>query len=43
MKAEDILERTTVFDGERYEVGLLWNDNEQMLPDNIASATLQNI
>ena len=32
-----------MFNGERYEDGILWNDNEQMLPDNFASATGQLI
>ena len=28
-----------MFDGERYEIGLLWNDNERTSPNNLASAT----
>ncbi len=32
------LERTTKFDGERYEVGLLWKAEQPQLPNNLGSA-----
>ena len=33
-----MLEQTTKFDGERYEVGLLWKRNDPFLPNNYSSA-----
>ena len=37
-KAIKTLEQTTLFNGERYEVGLLWREDEVKLPYNIYSA-----
>ena len=37
-KAIETLERSATFDGEPYEVGMLWNDNPRHLPDNFFSA-----
>ena len=37
-RAIKTLERTTRFNGERYEVGLLWRENEVKLPNNLYSA-----
>ena len=37
-KALEMLERTTKFDGERYEVGLLWKRNDPFLPNNYSAA-----
>ena len=36
-----MLEQTTKFDGERYEVGLLWKRNDPSLPNNFSSALSQ--
>ena len=33
-----MLEQTTKFDGERFEVGLLWKRNDPILPNNYSSA-----
>ena len=33
-KAIETLQRTATFDGERYEVGMLWNVNPRHLPNN---------
>ena len=40
-KTLEMLERTTKFDGERYEVGLLWKRNDPFLPNNYSSALSQ--
>ena len=40
-KALQMLEQTTKFDGERYEVGLLWKRNDSFLPNNYSSALSQ--
>ena len=40
-KALQMLEQTTKFDGERYEVGLLWKRNDPFLPNNYSSALSQ--
>ena len=40
-KALQMLEQTTKFDGERYEVGLLWKRNDPFLPNNCSSALSQ--
>ena len=37
-KAIETLQRTATFEGERYEVGMLWNDNPKQLPNNFLSA-----
>ena len=37
-RAIDTLKETTRFSGERYEVGLLWREDEVMLPNNYFSA-----
>ena len=37
-EAEKFLESTTKFTGERYEVGMLWNEPEPNLPNNYGSA-----
>ena len=37
-KATETLQRTATFDSERYEVGMLWNDNPRHLPNNFLSA-----
>ena len=37
-RAIKTLERTTQFNGERYEVGLLWREDEVKLPNNFFSA-----
>ena len=37
-RAIKTLEQTTRFNGERYEVGLLWRDDEVKLPNNFYSA-----
>ena len=39
--ALEMLEQTTKFDGERYEVGLLWKRNDPFLPNNYSSALSQ--
>ena len=38
-----MLEQTTVFDGGRYEVGLLWKRRDPFLPNNYSSALSQQI
>ena len=40
-KALQMLEQTTKFDGERYEVGLLWKRKDPFLPNNYSSALSQ--
>ena len=40
-KALQMLEQITKFDGERYEVGLLWKRNDPFLPNNYHSALSQ--
>ena len=40
-KALQMLEQTTKFDGERYEVGILWKRNDPFLPNNYSSALSQ--
>ena len=40
-KALQMLEQTTKFDGERYEVGLLWKRNDSFLPNKYFSALSQ--
>ena len=40
-KATEILERTTRHDGERYEVGMLWAEENSSLPNNFFSALAQ--
>ena len=40
-KALLMLEQTTKFDGERYEVGFLWKRNDPFLPNNYSSALSQ--
>ena len=40
-KALQMLEQTTKFDGERYEVGLLWKRRNPFLPNNYSSALNQ--
>ena len=37
-KAQKMLESTTKFTGERYEVGMLWSEPEPNLPNNYSSA-----
>ena len=37
-QAQKFLESTTKFTGERYEVGMLWNETEPILPNNYSSA-----
>ena len=37
-KAIETLQRTETFDGEPYEVGMLWNDNPRHLPKNFFKA-----
>ena len=37
-KAMDILERTTKHQGDKYEVGLLWQDDDVSMPDNHSMA-----
>ena len=37
-QAQKFLESTTKFTGERYEVGMLWNEPEPSLPNNYGSA-----
>ena len=36
-----MLEPTTDFDGERYEIGPLWKRNDSFLPNNYSSALSQ--
>ena len=38
LQAQKMLESTTKFTGERYEVGMLWSDPEPNLPNNYSSA-----
>ena len=38
LQAEKMLESTTKFTGERYEVGMLWSEPEPNLPNNYSSA-----
>ena len=40
-KALQMLEQITKFDGERFEVGLLWKGNDPVLPNNYSSALSQ--
>ena len=40
-KALQMLKQTTKFDGERYEVGLLWKRRDPFLPNNYSSALSQ--
>ena len=40
-RAQAILEKTTKHNGERYEVGLLWADDNPNLPNNYYSAYQQ--
>ena len=40
-RAERILEETTYHDGTRYQVGMLWADDESKLPNNYFSALVQ--
>ena len=40
-RATEILERTTRHDGERYEVGMLWAEENSALPNNFFSALAQ--
>ena len=40
-KTLQILEQNTRFDGERYEVGLLWKRNDTFLPNNYSSRLSQ--
>ena len=40
-KARETLEATTKFDGEKYEVGLLWKNSKPQLPINYSSAVSQ--
>ena len=40
-KALEMLKATTKFDGERYEVGLLWKNAKPHLPNNYSSAVSQ--
>ena len=37
-QAQKFLESTTKFTGERYEVGMLWNEPEPNVPNNYSSA-----
>ena len=38
LQAQKMPESTTKFTGERYEVGMLWSEPEQILPNNYSSA-----
>ena len=38
LQAQKMLESTTKFTGERYEVGMLWSETEPNLPNNYSSA-----
>ena len=38
LQAQKVLESTTKFTGERYEVGMLWSEPEPNLPNNYSSA-----
>ena len=38
LQAQEMLESTTKFTGERYEVGMLWSEPEPNLPNNYSSA-----
>ena len=40
-RGQKILENTTYHDGCRHQVGMLWNDNRDSLPDNDFSAPVQ--
>ena len=40
-RAEKILDRTTYHDGSRYQVGMLWSEDESSLPNNYFSALVQ--
>ena len=40
-KALEMLKATTMFDGEKYEVGLLWKNAKPHLPNNYSSAVSQ--
>ena len=40
-QTQRFLESTTKFTGERYEVGMLWNETESNLPNNYSSALVQ--
>ena len=40
-RAEKILEETTYHDGSRYQVGMLWAEDESQLPNNYFSALVQ--
>ena len=40
-RAEKILEATTYHDGSRYQVGMLWAEDESSLPNNYFSALVQ--
>ena len=40
-RAQEILERTTFHSGQRYDVGLLWADDNIQLPNNYFSSLVQ--
>ena len=40
-RAEKILDETTYHDGTRYQVGMLWADDESSLPNHYFSALVQ--
>ena len=40
-RAENILDETTYHNGTRYQVGMLWDDDESSLPNNYFSALVQ--
>ena len=40
-RAEDVLKKTTKFNGSRYEVGLLWAEDDAHVPNNFPSAMSQ--
>ena len=37
-EAQKILEKTTKFTGERFEVGMLWSEDDPKLPNNYGAA-----
>ena len=40
-RANKILEATTIHDGERYSVGMLWVEDDVTLPNNFYSSLVQ--
>ncbi|XP_055918708.1 uncharacterized protein LOC129950814 [Eupeodes corollae] len=42
-RAKDIMEKTAMFNGERFEIGLLWRYDDPVLPDSMPMAKLRQL